>query len=52
VARLVEAGAHVREVRPVGSSLEEVFSELTRGQGIEGGPDAKADARADGGPPA
>ena len=49
VARLVEAGAHVREVRPVGSSLEEVFSELTRGQGIEGGADAKPDARTDGG---
>ena len=47
VARLVEAGAHVREVRPVGSSLEEVFSELTRGQGIEGGADARTDTKAD-----
>jgi len=31
VAAVVGAGGHVREVRPVGSSLEEVFRELTRG---------------------
>ncbi len=31
VAALVGAGLSVREVRPIGSSLEEVFVELTRG---------------------
>lgn len=33
VAALVVAGAFVREVRPVRSSLEEVFAELTSGEG-------------------
>jgi ABC-2 type transport system ATP-binding protein len=33
VAALVRAGLFVREVRPVRSSLEEVFAELTRGEG-------------------
>src|SRR6185295_5697691 len=32
VATLVGAGCFVREVRPVKSSLEEVFAELTRGE--------------------
>jgi ABC-type multidrug transport system ATPase subunit len=31
VALVVAAGESVREVRPIGSSLEEVFAELTRG---------------------
>jgi hypothetical protein len=31
VASLVALGAHVREAKPAGTSLEEVFSELTRG---------------------
>jgi ABC-2 type transport system ATP-binding protein len=33
VAALVASGCFVREVRPVRSSLEELFAELTRGQG-------------------
>jgi ABC-2 type transport system ATP-binding protein len=41
VAALVTAGAGVREVRPAGGSLEEVFTALTReSDGREGGEDA------------
>jgi ABC-2 type transport system ATP-binding protein len=40
VAALLAAGAHVREVRPAVSSLEEVFSELTRGVPVDAEPDA------------
>jgi ABC-2 type transport system ATP-binding protein len=35
IAALVAAGLRVREARPVGSSLEEVFAELTRGEARE-----------------
>jgi ABC-2 type transport system ATP-binding protein len=38
VAALVGAGCFVREVRPVRSSLEEVFAELTSGAGDAGEP--------------
>jgi ABC-2 type transport system ATP-binding protein len=48
VAALVAAGAHVREVRPAVGSLEEVFSELTRGLPAEpdqdGGQESGRDA--------
>jgi ABC-2 type transport system ATP-binding protein len=37
VAALVSAGCFLREVRPIRSSLEEVFAELTGGIGREGG---------------
>ena len=40
VALVVGAGESVREVRPIGSSLEEVFAELTRG-GADGDDDAE-----------
>jgi len=43
VAALVAAGCFVREVRPVRSSLEEVFAELTRADARD---DAAADAAA------
>jgi gliding motility-associated transport system ATP-binding protein len=35
VKLVVDAGESVREVRPIGSSLEEVFAELTLSQGVD-----------------
>jgi ABC-2 type transport system ATP-binding protein len=35
VAALIAAGLHVREVKPASSSLEEVFTELTRGEKLD-----------------
>ena len=44
VAAVVNAGESVREVRPVGSSLEEVFAELTRGASALGEDERDGDA--------
>jgi ABC-2 type transport system ATP-binding protein len=40
VKALVSAGCRIREVRPMKSSLEEVFAELTRGEGARASDDA------------
>ncbi len=44
VAALIAAGVHVREVRPLRSSLEELFAELTGGAAASAPPSAPAPA--------